>query len=236
MNVLAIDTTSYVLGVAILKDGMVAGEYITHLKKNHSVRLMPAIRGLMEEVDITPNQLDRIVVSEGPGSYTGVRIGVTTAKAMAWSLKIPLVGVSSLEVLAQNGKHFSGVISPFIDARRGQVYTGLYESRQGIVTCVEQDQILLHRDWLNHLKKQEKSILFLSIDIGIHVKEIKDILGEQAVIPPMTEQFPRPGELARLGMEKEVTGEVHSFSPNYIRLAEAEAKWQENQKQKETNK
>ncbi|MBU9723679.1 MULTISPECIES: tRNA (adenosine(37)-N6)-threonylcarbamoyltransferase complex dimerization subunit type 1 TsaB [Bacillaceae] len=229
MNVLAIDTSSYVLGVAVMKDGWLVGEYITYLKKNHSVRLMPAIRALMEEVDLTPNRLDRIVVSEGPGSYTGVRIGVTTAKTMAWSLKIPVVGVSSLEVLAQNGRHFNGYISPFIDARRGQVYTGLYESKNGIVQQVKEDQIIIHREWLNQLKEMDKPVCMLSIDMNKHNDDIHAILGEKGIIATVTDCMPRPGELARVGMEKKVEGETHDFSPNYIRLAEAEAKWMESQ-------
>ncbi len=94
---------------------------------------MPAITKLMNEVGIQPNQLDRVVVANGPGSYTGVRIGVTTAKTLAWSLQIPVVGVSSLALMAQAGRLFHGEIVPLVDARRGQVYTAYIRFKMGSV-------------------------------------------------------------------------------------------------------
>jgi tRNA threonylcarbamoyladenosine biosynthesis protein TsaB len=95
MKVLAIDTSNLIMGIAVLDNGKVLGEYITNLKKNHSIRVMPAIEELMKETGVKPAELDRIVVAKGPGSYTGVRIGVTIAKTLAWTLKKELVGVSS---------------------------------------------------------------------------------------------------------------------------------------------
>src|SRR5699024_7344353 len=86
-------------GVAIMKDSRVIGEIVTHLKKNHSVRLMPAIDQLMKEVKVIPEDLTKIVVAKGPGSYTGVRIGLTTAKTMAWALDIPIIGISSAHAI-----------------------------------------------------------------------------------------------------------------------------------------
>src|SRR5699024_3708924 len=97
------DTSNQVMGVALLHDDVLVGEIVTNIKKNHSVRLMPAIDQLMRETGMTPDLLDKIAVAKGPGSFTGVRIGLATAKAMAWSLEIPIVGVSSLEVLAYQG-------------------------------------------------------------------------------------------------------------------------------------
>lgn len=228
---LALDTSTYVLGVAVIKDGQIIGEMTTNIKKNHSVRLMTAVRTLLEEVDVTPKDLNRIIVTEGPGSYTGVRIGVTTAKTLAWSLNIPIVGVSSLEVLAQNGYYFGGYVSPFIDARRGQVYTGLYRMKDGSFQNVKEDQIILHKDWLEQLKALKEPVLFLSPDMEKHEQEIKHILGDQARFALSTGNLLKGGELARLGIEKEVSKEVHTFTPNYIRLAEAEAKWLANKQQ-----
>lgn len=114
MNILAIDTSNQVLGIAILRKGQIIGEFITNIKKNQTSRLMPAIHQLMKDVHMDPDQLDKIVVAKGPGSYTGVRIGVSTAKSLAWSLSIPLVGVSSLEVLAYQGRLYDSFICPFL--------------------------------------------------------------------------------------------------------------------------
>ena len=227
MTILAIDTSNYALGVALLEENQVLGEYITNLKKNHSVRIMPAIQTLMKDCEKVPADLTKIVVAKGPGSYTGVRIGVTIAKTLAWTLKIPLVGVSSLEILASGvGRYFEGYVSPIFDAIRGQVYTGLYQYQNGVLSSVKDDRLVMLTDWAEFLKGEGKSIIFVGNDLPLHQATIEAVLGTQAVFAASTEQNPRPSELAMLGKDKQ--GEdIHSFVPNYIRLAEAEAKWLE---------
>lgn len=224
MNILAIDSSNEVMGAAIVNDEAVLGELITNTNKNHSVRLMPAIEQLFKDVSLKPDDIDRIVVAEGPGSYTGVRIGVTIAKTLAWSLKKELVGVSSLEILAQNGRYFDGYIVPLFDARRGQVYTGLYKSQNGQVKSVEADRLTLLKDWLIKLKDLGQPVLFLGNDVGKLWEMIRDQLGEQAVKALLTENNPRPSSLALLGMGRDPV-DIHSFTPRYLQLAEAEAKW-----------
>lgn len=228
MKVLALDTSNSTLGIALLDDDQVKGEYITNLKKNHSVRIMPAIQTLLKDCDIKPKDLDKIVVAKGPGSYTGIRIGVTIAKTLAWTLQIPLAAVSSLEVLAANGRYFNGVISPLFDARRGQVYTGLYEYRQDELAVVIEDCNILSIEWAARLKELNRPVLFIGQDIAIHREAISQVLGELAFFSPYSSFNPRPSELAFLGKEKEEE-DIHSFVPNYVRLAEAEAKWLEQQ-------
>jgi len=223
MKILSIDTSNLVMGIALIEDDKVVGELITNLKKNHSVRVMPAIHQLLEECEVKPSDLDKIVVAEGPGSYTGVRIGVTIAKTLAWTLKIPLVGVSSLEVIAANGRYFNGEISPIFDARRGQVYTGLYSFTEELM-CLEQDRILLLTDWLEQLKTRNRNILFLGNDLSIHKELIKEKLGDLASFGSFTSYNPRPSELGLLGLNKEAE-DIHRFVPNYIRMVEAEVNW-----------
>lgn len=232
MTILAMDTSNQALGVALLDEDKIIGEYITNLKKNHSIRIMPAIQTLMKDCERTPKDLSKIVVAKGPGSYTGVRIGVTIAKTMAWSLHLPLVGISSLEVLASAaGRYFDGVVAPIFDARRGQVYTGLYQYQDGLLETVQNDQLVLIADWAEKLKSIEKQVLFIGSDLVIHRPVIEATLGSQAIFAEITEHNPRPSELALLGKNK--PGEdIHSFVPNYIRLAEAEAKWLEAKGQK----
>lgn len=227
MTILAIDTSNYSLGVALLEESLVLGEYITNLKKNHSVRIMPAIQTLMKDCDRVPKDITKIVVAKGPGSYTGVRIGVTIAKTMAWSLKVPLVGVSSLEILAAGtGRYFDGFVSPLFDARRGQVYTGLYAYRDGKLTVVKEDRLVMLADWAESLKEVSRPVLFVGNDLPLHQAAIEASLSSQALFAASTEQNPRPAELALLGKDKQEE-DLHSFVPNYIRLAEAEAKWLE---------
>ena len=227
MTILAIDTSNYALGVALLEDNQVLGEYITNLKKNHSVRIMPAIQTLMKDCEKVTADLTKIVVAKGPGSYTGVRIGVTIAKTLAWTLNIPIVGISSLEILASGvGRYFDGYVSPLFDARRGQVYTGLYQYQNDELQTIEEDRLVMLVNRAEDLKNSGKAILFVGNDLPLHQTAIEAALGSQAVFAASTEQNPRPSELALLGKDK--PGEdIHSFVPNYIRLAEAEAKWLE---------
>lgn len=232
---LAIDTSTNVLGVAVASETKVIAELITNEKKNHSVRLMPAIDHLLKEVALTPKQLDRIIVAKGPGSYTGVRIGVSVAKALAWSLQIPLVGISSLEVLAYNGRYFPGVVSPLFDARRGQVYTGLYRFEHGVVQRVKEDQIIDAAEWANELKRRNEPILFLGNDIEKHRETFETILQDYANFGDISQLNPRPGELAIAGLKREPEVHVHHFTPNYVQLAEAEKKWLTAQKMELTD-
>ncbi|KFN03188.1 tRNA (adenosine(37)-N6)-threonylcarbamoyltransferase complex dimerization subunit type 1 TsaB [Bacillus clarus] len=229
MKVLAIDTSNYVMGVSLIEEDTVVGEIITNLTKNHSVRLMPAVEQLLKECNVKPKELNKIVVAAGPGSYTGVRIGVTAAKTLAWSLQIPIVGVSSLEVLAANGVNFNGIICPLFDGRRGQIYTGLYTYEEDQLTSIEEDRIVLIVDWLQMLKDKGQPVLFIGNDVKLHKETIVEYLGEQAVCASFTKNNPRPSELAFLGLQKEEQS-VHTFVPSYLRLAEAETKWLESQK------
>ena len=229
MKVLSIDTSNYVLGIGLLDGDSVVGEYISNIKKNHSVRVMPAIQTLMDECNIKPGDLSKIVVAEGPGSYTGVRIGVTIAKTLAWTLNIPMSGVSSLEVSAASaGRYFDGYISPITDARRGQIYTGLYMFENQILQTVNEDRLVMNADWVQTLNELDGKILFTGNDMHLHEKVIKEGLGDKAVFSAITEHNPRPAELALLGREKEGV-DLHTFVPNYIRMAEAEANWLKSQ-------
>lgn len=232
MKILAIDTSNNVLGISLVDNEKVLGEHITNVKINHSVRVIPAIEHLMKECEIKPSELTKIVVAKGPGSYTGVRIGVTIAKTLAWTLNIPLVGVSSLEILAASvGRYFHGSISPLFDARRGQVYTGLYQYNEEKLSVIVKDQLVLSKDWAAELQKRSDNILFLGNDLPLHRAVLEETLGGKAIFAAVTEHNPRPSELAFLGRSS-LGEDVHSFVPNYIRLAEAEAKWLEANKEK----
>jgi len=229
MKVLGIDTSNLVMSLAVIEDDKLLGEYSTNLKKNHSIRLMPAISLLLDELDIEPADLDGIAIAQGPGSYTGVRIGVTTAKSMAWSLGIPLVGISSLEAVAGNGACFEGKVCPLFDARRGQVYTALFDQGKRLV----KDQIIMLDQWLNQLIEPQIPVLFLGDDVSMHRPMIEEKLGELAKFGPPEWNIPRASYIAREGSRKIKLGEtanVSDFTPQYLQLAEAEAKWLASQK------
>ncbi|MGY0694891.1 tRNA (adenosine(37)-N6)-threonylcarbamoyltransferase complex dimerization subunit type 1 TsaB [Virgibacillus sp. FSP13] len=234
MNILAIDTSNQVLGVAILKDELIIGELVTNIKKNHSVRLMPAIDQLMKETNMTPDMLEKIVVAKGPGSFTGVRIGLATAKSLAWALDIPVVGVSSLEVLAYQGYFSNMYVCPFFDARRSNVYTGLYQWDADKMTLIKNEQNVSMTDWLQQLSMDGKKTLFLSPDIHLYEEVIREYMGDLAFIPQGPFHLAKPSHLGLAGLTKQADN-THTLTPNYLRLAEAEAKWLEAQKEKNKN-
>lgn len=226
MNILAIDTSTNVLGIGLVNDEKVIAEYITNIKRNHSTRVLPTIEFLLNDCGYKIKDIDKIVVAKGPGSYTGLRIGVTVAKSLAWTLKKPLVGVSSLKVMASSSHYFNGLISPIMDARRGSIFTGLYEFVDGELIQVIEDQHIDAEEWAKQINEYNRPVLFVGDDTSIHKEVFSTILDKHANFAAAALNIPRPGELALLGKDSE--GEdIHSFVPNYARLAEAEMKWRE---------
>lgn len=229
MNILAIDTSNQVLGLAIMKNETIVAELNTNIKKDHSSRLMPAIVNLMKEVEMKPNELHEIIVAYGPGSYTGTRIGVTTAKTLAWALNIPIYTVSSLEVVAANARFYGGYICPFFDARRKTVFTGLYQWNHNKLQTIKQERNESMEAWLYELKQLNSEVMFLSAQLDPFKEMIVTTIGKNAIIPENVYHLPKPSNLFVLAKQKKETP-VHLVSPNYMRITEAEANWIRSQK------
>jgi len=230
---LGIETANTPLSIAVVKDGKVVAEMVQNIKLTHSAGAMPAIEEILARIDVKPNDLDAIAVSEGPGSYTGVRIGVTLAKTLAWTLQKPLVGISSLKTLAANAALYNGLICPIFDARRGNVYTAVYQSET--LEALVEDHHAHIDDLLVRLKALEQPILFVGTDVDIFWENIVQILGDHAVRAPFSIDLPRAMEVIHLAMKMELQSveATHHFVPQYKRIAEAEANWLKEQKEKE---
>lgn len=222
---LGIDTANTPLSVAIVKDGTVLAEVNSSMAVNHSLRAMSTIEELFATVQMQPKEIDAIAVSEGPGSYTGVRIGVTIAKTLAWTLKKQLVGVSSLKTLAANANYFDGAICPIVDARRNNVYAGLYEYEDERLNAIKEDGHFAIEDLLDSLKGYERPVLFVGKDVAMHEVAIREKLGENAVIAPFPLQLPRASALIFIAQQSVQQENIHAFTPEYRRIAEAEANW-----------
>ncbi|RKJ47443.1 tRNA (adenosine(37)-N6)-threonylcarbamoyltransferase complex dimerization subunit type 1 TsaB, partial [Butyricicoccus sp. 1XD8-22] len=177
--------------------------------------------------------IDAIAVSEGPGSYTGLRIGVTIAKTLAWTLEKPLVGVSSLSVLASNANLFNGLICAMFDARRKNVYAGVYKGQE--LNAVIDDHHT-HIDYLlERLKELNMPILFIGSDIVYFKDQIAEQIGELAFFASPSINLPRASKLVELAAQKTLLShdEIHTFVPTYHRLAQAEAEWIKEQKREQ---
>lgn len=222
---LGIDTANKPLSVAIVKDGQILAEENTSTAINHSLGAMPAIEEIFKKVDMTPSDIDAIAVSEGPGSYTGVRIGVTIAKTLAWTLNKPLVGISSLKAIAANVLFFDGLICPLIDARRGNVYAGAYRSYKGKLTSVIEDGHYSIDELMTLLEGHEVPILFVGKDTALHTNLLIERFESDAVIAPLHFNSPRASSLVYIAQQVDEKIDIHHFVPEYHRIAEAEANW-----------
>ena len=230
MFVLAIDTSNTTLSVALVENNEILIEVVEATKNDHSKRLMPTIEALFKKVNRTPKELDLIAVAEGPGSYTGVRIGVTVAKTLAWTLNKPLVGVSSLEILARNIKEDAYII-PLFDARRQTVFAGVYEGASSNVVISDGHYEL--QGLLDNLSKSEKKMYFLGNDVARYWDLIESVLGDKVIkVEDENLNMPHASVLANLALEKAPVDNIHHFTPKYHRLPEAEMNWMLEQKNK----
>ncbi|KXH78531.1 tRNA (adenosine(37)-N6)-threonylcarbamoyltransferase complex dimerization subunit type 1 TsaB [Sporosarcina sp. HYO08] len=222
---LGIDTSNTPLSVAIVQDGNILVEYNSGLAINHSLRAMPTIEEVCKKAGLLPADIDAIAVSEGPGSYTGVRIGVTIAKTLAWTLGKPLIGVSSLQVLAANAMYFTGLICPIVDARRNNVYAGVYRYDAGKWISMIKDGHYSIEALTQMLKEHESPVLFIGKDVALHGEVLKEKLENQALFASTQYNLPRASALIDLAQRTNKEEEVHTFVPQYRRIAEAEANW-----------
>jgi tRNA threonylcarbamoyl adenosine modification protein YeaZ len=226
VKILAMDTSNKVLSVALVEDDSVVSSFTLNIKKNHSVTLMPAIDRLFKVAAWTPQQVEKIVVSVGPGSYTGVRMAVTTAKTLAYTLNKPLVAISSLALLAQNAYFFEGLIVPFFDARRDNVYAGVYRFINGKLAAIVEDSHIVLAKLLASLTKK-KQILFLGEDVAKFEAKVKSILPQAMTCQSATLNIPHAENLALMSQEVESIKDIHAFVPWYLKRVEAEKKWLE---------
>lgn len=215
MKVLAFDTSSKALSLAILEDKQVLAETTINIKKNHSITLMPAIDFLMASLDLTPKDLDRIVVAEGPGSYTGLRIAVATAKTLAHTLNIELVGMSSL--LALVPRQQEGLLVPLMDARRNNVYAGFYENDKPVMP----EAHLSFAEVIEKVKDADQ-VTFVG-EVVPFVEQIQEQLPQASY----QETLPNAANLALWACDKKADS-LHDFVPNYLKRVEAEENWLKN--------
>ena len=213
MKIAAFDTSSKALTLAILEDETLLAQMTLNIKKNHSITLMPAIDFLMNSLDMKPTDLDRIVVAQGPGSYTGLRMAVATAKTLAHTLKIELVGVSSL--LALVPEQVEGLVIPVMDARRNNVYAGFYQSGQ----AVRPEAHLPLAEVLEIADAANQPVTFAG-ETAAFAEQIEAALPQAAI----QSTLPDAVAVGRLGLDLPAQS-IHDFVPNYLKRVEAEENW-----------
>lgn len=224
MLVFGIDTCCMAATAALMNDNIMVAQTVINQNKTHSQIMMPQIEQMFKSAEVEPTAVDAFAAAVGPGSFTGVRIGVATAKALAQAAKKPCVAVSTLEALAFSSKYFDGIISPVLDARRNQVYNALFCGGNEL-TRLTDDRALALDKLLDELKESGKKVLFMGDATLVFSEEIKEALGDLAYFAPKVSNLNLAGAVAEIGLDKLKKGETTEYGeliPEYIRLSQAE--------------
>ncbi len=225
---LAIETSTMLGGVAVVdhEKGLVA-ETRLNVKTTHSERLMTAIDNVLKQAELTLGDIDVFGVAIGPGSFTGLRIGLSTVKGLSYATGKKIVTVPTLEAFAWNFPYCAHPVCLMLDARRGEVYAAVFKwEKEGFCRMLPETSIKPD-DLLTQL---EGMVLFAGEGVPLYGGKIAGIMKERALIAPPQTMVPSPANVAMLGLRKAVKGDYADASaqvPYYIRRSEAEVKWSE---------
>ena len=232
MKILGIDTSTMAANVAVLEDDKLICEYTINTKKTHSQKLMPMIENMLKLSDIEIKDIDAIGICVGPGSFTGLRIGRATAKAMAHVNNIPLIGVNSLEVLGANMDLCDKKICSILDAQRNQVYTCKYMIEENKSKALEDIRIVPIDDLLEELSATEEEWVIVG-EAVYKYKEKIEVISNINISSP-SNHITKASSLCVVARDKfEQNREVHNcydINPMYIRKSQAEEQYEEKQK------
>ncbi len=234
MKLLALDSSGLVASVAIVTEEAMLAEYTVNYKKTHSQTLLPMLDEIVKMVELDLAEVDAIAVAAGPGSFTGLRIGSATAKGLGLALKKPIIAVPTLEALAYNLYGTDKLICPMMDARRNQVYTGLYEFYGDDFKIVRQQAALAVEDILKEINQMGREVIFLGDGISVYKEIIKEIIQVNYQIAPLHLNRQRAGSIGALGLIYYERNEIQTAAqhePVYLRLSQAERERAERMKQ-----
>ena len=233
MKLLVLESSGLVASVALMEEEKVIGEYTVNFKKTHSQTLLPMVDELVKNIGIDLKDLDGIAISNGPGSFTGLRIGSATAKGLAQALNIPIVPVSTLEALAANLFGTKGIICPMMDARRNQVYTGLYGYEGSRLITYEKPDALPVTEILEKINQNGESVIFLGDGVPVYKNQIEEMVKVPFRYAPPHLNRQRAGAVGTLAVQYFQEGKMESardHKPDYLRKSQAERELLEKQK------
>ena len=232
MKLLAIESSGLVASAAIVTEDALLAEYTVNFKKTHSQTLLPMVEEIVSMLGVELKEIDAIAVSAGPGSFTGLRIGSATAKGLGLALKKPIIPVPTTQGIAANLYGAEGIICPLMDARRNQVYTGLYRYNKDGFVIVEDQMAVMIEDIIEKVNAIGEPVTYL----GDGVEAFADIIKEKTTVPfsfaPLHMGKQRAGALAARAVELYRAGVMQSAAehePDYLRLSQAERELKEKQ-------
>ncbi|WP_347451141.1 tRNA (adenosine(37)-N6)-threonylcarbamoyltransferase complex dimerization subunit type 1 TsaB [Acetoanaerobium noterae] len=221
MKILGIDTSSSSLSVAVMDDDLLKGEFTLNHKLTHSEQMMPLLDSLLSHLELKMSDIDLIGVSVGPGSFTGIRIGVAAANAMAMALDIPVVGISSLEAMAYTAGETAYTIVSTFDAQRDRFYFNAYRFENSELKALEAEDVLEKEDLIKKLESYDKVLLlgdavFINDELPLNVKKAK-----RAV------RYVRASSVCELAQRDYLLGKTSFAVPVYLRKSQAEIQFEE---------
>lgn len=221
MKVLGLDTSTLTTSIAVLEDEKILGEISLMGDMSHSERLTPMIKELMEDLNLNIADIDLYGVAKGPGSFTGLRIGLATVKALAQVNKKPIIGISSLEGLAYNTS--SGITIPIIDARRDRVYTGIYKWENGQLINLKEPYVTELDQLLDEIENNYENIIVNGPGLFEYAERFKNI--SEINLAKGRVNYSNGAAIARLAYEKYSAGlrdDFYNLSLEYLSLSQAE--------------
>ncbi|MDK2968235.1 MULTISPECIES: tRNA (adenosine(37)-N6)-threonylcarbamoyltransferase complex dimerization subunit type 1 TsaB [Lacrimispora] len=229
MNLLGIESSSLVASVALLTDDILTAEYTVNFKKTHSQTLLPMLDEIVTMTGIRLEDIDAIAVSAGPGSFTGLRIGSATGKGLGLALKKPLVSVPTIDAMAFEFYGSASIICPIMDARRNQVYTGIYDNRKGF-SVIKESCAMDIRELIEELNSMGQSVIFSGDGVPVCKESIEEFMKVPFEFAPAHLNRQRAGAVAAYGARlfsqgKTVTAAEHA--PDYLRKPQAEREREE---------
>ena len=224
MLILAFETSAKAASVALMDDRKLLGESYQNTGLTHSQTLMVMAEDLLKQCGKTVADVTAVAVAEGPGSFTGVRIGVAAAKGMSWGGQLPCYGVSTLEAMAESLGAYQGYVCPCMDARRSQVYNALFYVNHGEIRRIREDRAISLAELGQELKALEGPIFLVGDGSSLTYNTLSgEIPG--LVLPPEHRMHQRATGVALLAVKKQAAGEAgdgNALTPNYLRLSQAE--------------
>lgn len=229
MKILALDTSTMMATCAVLDENRVLGEYSLNQEETHSEKLVPMVKEVLDSLDLEVSDIDLYGVAIGPGSFTGLRIGVATIKAFAHLFQKPIVGISTLEALAFN-LSYGEIVVPMIDARRDRVYTGIYTWEDGKIKTIMNPDVLDIYNFLDILNKSYDKVLVNGDGSLLHKGKIQEGLKEKVMFSTIGQNFCRAtsvGELALIKYNEGHIDDYYTLIPEYLRESQAQRELRE---------
>lgn len=236
MRILALDSSGLVASVAVVEDQTLLAEYTVNYKKTHSQTLLPMLDTIVQMVELDLETVDAIAVASGPGSFTGLRIGGATAKGLGLALNKPLISVPTVDALAFNLFDAAGVICPIMDARRNQVYTGIYQFCDGALTAIQEQTAVDIGEIADQLNIIGKNVTFLGDGVPVYRETIAERLTVPYRFAPAHVNKQRAaavGALAQIYYQQGRSQSASEYQPDYLRVSQAERERRLKEKEKQ---